>query len=108
MCASYFKVLIYNYCITLHLHNIDKLQGHMHEKSYMSECTYTFEVSWLNLNSWPDLCNRTVKVIISKVSPSYSEYTNKKFEVFTEISMSNLECKCTQTCKIFHAYGPRL
>ena len=43
-----------------------------------------------------------------KVRSSYSEYPYQKFEVSTEISMSNLECKCTQTCKIFHAYGPRL
>ena len=66
----------------------------------------TFKVSRLNLNSWLDLCNQTVNIIIFKVSSSHSEYFNQKFEVLTEISMSNLECKCTQACKIFHAYRP--
>ena len=66
----------------------------------------TVLVSRLNLSSWRDLSNQTDNILIFKVSSSYPEYFNKKFEVLTEISMSILECKCTQTCKIFDNYGP--
>ena len=80
-------------------------RAHMH---YNFTClsALTFQVRRFNLNSWLYLCSQSVDIKIFKVSSSYSEYFNQKFEILTEISVSNLECKCTQTCKIFHAYGP--
>ena len=44
------------------------------------------------IDSTIDLCIQTVYIIIFKVSSSHLEYFNHKFDVLTEISVSNLEC----------------
>ena len=60
----------------------------------------TFLVSRLNLNSWLDLCNQTVNIIIFKVSSSYSANFNQKFNVLREISVSKIIKICMLILRI--------